>query len=120
MNDPRGSVWRRWDLHFHTPSSYDYANGSVSDHDIVDGLIAAGVRVVAITDHHAIDVGRIASLRKLSLGKLTVLAGVEFRSDQGGDPIHFIGILPEDCDLEHAWIRLQGELRLTPQDIHSK
>lgn len=21
MNDPKGSVWRKWDLHVHTPSS---------------------------------------------------------------------------------------------------
>jgi hypothetical protein len=21
MNDPRGSLWRKWDLHFHTPDS---------------------------------------------------------------------------------------------------
>ena len=21
-----GSIWHRWDLHYHTPSSYDYKN----------------------------------------------------------------------------------------------
>lgn len=25
----RGSEWRIWDLHFHTPSSYDYKDNSV-------------------------------------------------------------------------------------------
>ena len=26
----RGSEWRIWDLHFHTPSSYDYQDRSVN------------------------------------------------------------------------------------------
>jgi len=28
---PRGSEWRKWDLHFHTPSSYDYQDKTVSN-----------------------------------------------------------------------------------------
>jgi len=36
MNDPRGSLWRKWDLHLHTPSSTDYANKSVSNDEIID------------------------------------------------------------------------------------
>jgi hypothetical protein len=50
LHDRRGSLWNRWDLHFHTPSSFDYANTAVTDQEIVDGLIQNGVRVVAITD----------------------------------------------------------------------
>ena len=34
----RGSEWRRWDLHFHTPSSYDYSDKSITDKDIVKVL----------------------------------------------------------------------------------
>ncbi len=30
----RGSEWHKWDLHFHTPSSYDYKDKSVSNQDI--------------------------------------------------------------------------------------
>jgi hypothetical protein len=29
-NSPRGSLWHRWDLHFHTPSSFDYHDKSVT------------------------------------------------------------------------------------------
>ncbi|MEG2508810.1 hypothetical protein [Chryseobacterium sp.] len=46
----RGSEWRKWDLHFHTPSSYDYQDGSVTNQDIIDGLFANNISVVAITD----------------------------------------------------------------------
>lgn len=79
-----GSIWRKWDLHFHTPSSFDYEDNSVTDQQIVDTLVAKGVRVVAITDHHVINVQRIQNLQRLGKDKLTVLPGIELRSDQGG------------------------------------
>src|SRR5207249_8120657 len=54
------------------------------------------------------------------VGRLTVFPGIEFRSDQGGEPIHYISIFPEDCDLDHVWTTLQGELGLTPTAIQEK
>ncbi len=45
----RGSEWRKWDLHFHTPASPDYQNKSVTAQEIVDGLLRAGIEVVAIS-----------------------------------------------------------------------
>lgn len=54
----RGSEWRKWDLHFHTPSSYDYKDGSVSNMDIIETLNNNNISVVAITDHHLIDIVR--------------------------------------------------------------
>ena len=58
-HSPLGSLWHRWDLHFHTPSSFEYEDESVSNRQIVDQLVDEAIRVVAITDHHTIDVGRI-------------------------------------------------------------
>ena len=37
--DSRGSLWYRWDLHFHTPASFDYEDKSVTNQQIVDRLI---------------------------------------------------------------------------------
>jgi len=56
MNDSRGSVWRKWDLHVHTPASYDYKDKSLNPQKIVDKLKGLGVSVVAVTDHHIINV----------------------------------------------------------------
>ncbi len=70
----RGSLWGRWDLHFHTPTSFDYKNGSVTNDQIIEGLKKAGVSAVAITDHHVIDVPPIRALQKLAGNDLTVLA----------------------------------------------
>ena len=99
------------------PSSFDYENKSVTNEQIVDALTDEGVRVVAITDHHTMDINRIRYLQALGEGKLTVLPGIEFRSDQGGDPIHYISIFSEDCDLDHVWDTLRGKLDLTAKAI---
>ena len=113
----KGSLWHQWDLHFHTPSSFDYADKGVTNQQMVDTLVGDGVRVIAITDHHTIDIGRIRELQELGSDKLTVLPGIELRSDQGGDPIHYISIFPEDCDLDHVWETLKGKLDLTDKAI---
>ncbi|MBU1627303.1 hypothetical protein KKB18_08045 [bacterium] len=120
FNSPIGSLWNRWDLHFHTPSSFDYENKAVTNKQIIDCLVEKGIRVVAITDHHVIDVERICELKQLSQGRITILPGIELRDDHGGDPIHYICIFPEDCDLEHIWTTLQGSLGLTTISIRDK
>ena len=57
-----GSIWHRWDLHYHTPSSYDYKNKAKTNEVLVQELLDDGVSGVAVTDHHVIDFGRINSL----------------------------------------------------------
>lgn len=119
--DDRGSLWGRWDLHFHTPTSFDYKNGSVTNEQIVEGLQKAGVGAVAITDHHVIDVPRIHALQKLAGNKLTVLPGIEFRTELGGkEKVHLIGIFPEDANLDELWTKLSGRLEITPEDVKKK
>lgn len=118
MNDPRGSIWRKWDFHFHTPSSYDYKNKSITNEQIIDELKKAGVRGVVITDHHTIDVKRIKDLQKLAGTDVVVFPGIELRSDLGGSEcIHLIGIFSPDCLLDDLWTKMQGQLSLTPSDV---
>lgn len=119
-HNDRGSLWHRWDLHFHTPGSFDYHDRSVTDQDIIDCLLSNDVRVVAITDHHDIDVKRIENLRSSTAGRVTVLAGIELRDDHGGEAIHYICIFPETQNLQDIWTKVQGTLGLTPSDIRSK
>jgi hypothetical protein len=106
----RGSEWRKCDLHFHTPSSYDYKDKSITDEKIIEELKANKIGIVAVTDHHFIDIKRIKKLRELAGEDLTVLAGIELRSELGGsESIHFIGIFPENFDLNNIWTTLQGK-----------
>ena len=109
----RGSEWHKWDLHFHTPSSYDYEDGSVTNDDIVNGLLANDVATVAITDHHVIDVERISELQRIAAGRITILPGIEFLSDaRGKEPIHIIGIFSENANLSFVWEQIKNRTNI--------
>ena len=118
----RGSEWRKWDLHFHTPSSYDYKDKSVTNEDIINILSQNNISVVAITDHHIIDIDRISQLKELGKEKgITILPGIEFCSELGGsDSIHYIAIFPENAQLDTIWTKLQAQCNLTPTERASK
>lgn len=118
----RGSEWRKWDLHFHTPSSYDYKDKSVTNEDIINILSQNNISVVAITDHHIIDIDRISQLKELGKEKgITILPGIEFCSELGGsDSIHYIAIFQENAQLDTIWTKLQAQCNLTPTERASK
>ncbi len=120
-NRPIGSLWGKWDLHFHTPSSYDYGNGAITDELIVEGLKFSGIVAVAVTDHHKIDVDRIVRLQRIAGPDLTIFPGIELRSELGGkESVHLIGIFSERQDPAFIWNKLQGPLGLTSQEVSSK
>src|SRR5690606_1739472 len=61
MNDPRGSIWRKWDLHLHTPDTKLNPNGyELSDNSdkwlkYCEILETSDVSVFGITDYFSID-----------------------------------------------------------------
>ena len=98
---PRGSEWRRWDLHVHTASSYDYKyKQDDSNKSLCDKLVANGISLVAITDHFIIDKERITQLKALA-PNITFLPGVELRTDKGDTNIHVILIFSEEINLNN-------------------
>ena len=116
MNDPRGSMWRKWDLHFHTPKSHDHGNKGMSAAEVVHRLVQAKVEVVAVTDHHVLDREFIAEIRKAAGDAIAILPGIELASNLGGNEgVHFIAVFSEDSDL----LNLEREL-LTRLDINRK
>ncbi|BDU27351.1 hypothetical protein FLGSB24_40950 [Flavobacterium sp. GSB-24] len=120
----RGSEWRKWDLHFHTPSSYDYQDKSITNEKIIEILEKNNISVIAITDHHLIDVEKIIDLQNIGKNKnITVLPGIEFRAELGGsESIHYIGIFSEKLnkqELSDIWIKLQSTCKITQTDIQA-
>lgn len=98
-NDPRGSVWRKWDFQVHTPESH-LNNQFGADWDAyVQGLfraaMAKGLAVIAVTDYFTVDGYKklkevyLSDPAKMSvlfspdeiekIKTITVLANVEFR-----------------------------------------
>ena len=77
MNDIKGSIYRKWDLHFHTPSSYDYKDKSITNNQIINILKKTNISAVAITDHNIIDVKRIKNLKDIAGDDITIFPGIE-------------------------------------------
>lgn len=98
QNFERGSEWRKWDLHLHTKSSYDYEyKGEDADELLVKVLKENNISAVAITDHFIIDSARIENLRKLA-PEIVFFPGVELRTDKGASNLHIIAIF--DCTMD--------------------
>lgn len=99
ISNNRGSEWRKWDLHVHTASSYDYKyKGENPNEILIQSLKDCKISAVAITDHFVIDKERIESLRSLA-NDIVFFPGVELRTDKGGSNIHPIIIFNENINL---------------------
>lgn len=87
---PRGSEWLKWDLHIHSNAS----DGKGSPEQIIEEAKRKGLDVIALTDHHtAKNIDEIKELGKQS--EITVISGVEFKSDSGSKSVHLIGLFPD-------------------------
>ncbi len=101
MEYPRWSEWRKWDLHLHTASSYDYKyKWEDSDKLLIEALRNNFISAVAITDHFLVSKDRIENLRSLA-PEIVFFPGVELRTDKGDTNIHIILIFNNDIDLNN-------------------
>lgn len=120
----RGSEWRKWDLHLHTPSSYDYKNKSITNLQIVNQLKKNNISLAAITDHHRIDIDRYFDLVNLGKNDVKFLPGIELRTNLGGsDSIHIIAIFKEFSDkkrLEDLWNIIKSHLDISEVTVQDK
>ena len=117
-NFSRGSEWRKWDLHLHTPSSFDYKNSLVTNEDIVNKLVENEIKLAVITDHHYIDVNRFFELKDIAQKKVVFLPGIELRHKGGSESVHITVIFPdftEKSKLEHLWNKLNVNLKIADQ-----
>jgi ABC-type lipoprotein export system ATPase subunit len=90
MNDPKGSIWRKWDLHVHTPASliHNY-EGNDPWSRFLDDLanLPPEIKVIGINDYMFLD-GYKRILAEKAAGKLKnidlFLPVIEFRLDKFG------------------------------------
>lgn len=91
MNNSRGSIWRKWDLHIHTNAS----DGKDGCKEVIEQAKAQNLSVIAVTDHHtAKNVDEMKSLGRKE--DVEVISGIEFRSEYGKKSVHFIGLFPDN------------------------
>lgn len=100
IKNSKGSIWRKWDLHLHSTAS----DGKCSPEELIDESIAKGIEVIALTDHHTVN--NINEIKRLGKEKgISVISGIEFRTEYGQRSVHMIGLFPdkfEDIILDEA------------------
>ena len=82
-----GRMSLRYDLHSHSIAS----DGTLSPVELVDAAHAAGVDVLALTDHDTLD-GLDAAARRASALGLQLVSGVEISVSWGAQTIHVLGL----------------------------
>ena len=95
-----GSLWNKWDLHIHT----DASDGKGSCQDILKEAAAKELKCIAITDHHT--VANVDFMKEFAVPmNISVIAGVEFRTEYGKASVHMIGLFPD----EYNGVKLDAE-----------
>src|SRR5947209_12375323 len=130
MNDPRGSVWRKWDLHVHTPASFHWNEGanltnrSPEERDeILDRLIGkieqSDVAVFGIMDYWTFD-GYLAIRDRLAARNLTIskaiFPGMELRIEAPVDFRLNIQVVLSDCLSKQQLQDFKAALRISAID----
>lgn len=88
-----GLLFKKFDLHIHTPASLCFPDKNIKPKEIVNTAIAKGLSAISITDHNSGE--WIDEIKKAAEGTiLTVFPGVEITV--GDSHIHLIAILDKN------------------------
>lgn len=131
MNDPRGSIWRKWDLHVHTPESivHNYTGDDPWGHFLNDlEALPVEFKVIGINDYIFLDGYRrvIAAKKAGRLKNLDlILPVIELRLDKfGGSKSHlsrvnyhiiFSDMLDAELIQQHFLNALSSRYKLSPE-----
>jgi len=103
-NDPKGSTWRKWDLHVHSPASYSY-KGTYDQ--FFEQIEKSDCSVIGINDYCSVEGYKTFITKKPDSCKV-VLPVVEFRmnnallnkNSKSGQRINFHVIFSNEIDIE--------------------
>jgi len=82
MNSPRGSIWRKWDLHIHSPKTFlnKQFNG-VSADDFVNKVSESEIVAVGLTNYFRFDGSELEDIKRKFVAKgIVVFPNIEFRT----------------------------------------
>lgn len=109
-----GLLFKKLDLHTHTPASEDF-HGDVEPKDIVDEALRKGLDGIAITDHNTGE--WIDRVKEAAEGtELVVFPGVEITCMGGERNIHIIALFDSGVDTRYVNAALAGH-DLKPDEL---
>lgn len=112
INNSRGSEWRKCDLHMHSTAS----DGTATPQQLVDEAVKRKIEIIALTDHHTVD--NIDKIKAYGLKQgITVISGIEFRTEYGQKSVHMIGLFPDSYNGLQLTQDALYELVLSPLDL---
>lgn len=98
----------RYDLHVHSTVS----DGTYSPADLVDRAVAAGIDVLALTDHDTTDGLEEAAMASRLLG-IRLISGVEISTTWNNKTLHVVGLnIQPECELLQAGLAQLKGVRL--------
>ncbi len=117
MSKYSGLKFRKFDLHVHTPASYDFHDKTVTAAQIVEKALSLELAGIAITDHNTGTM--FDEIKKAAEGKnIVIFPGVEISCTGGERGIHIIGILSPDQGTKHVE-GILASLKMNPSDYGS-
>ncbi len=118
MTKTSGLKFEKFDLHVHTPASFDFRDKTVTPDQIVKEAIDKGIKAIAVTDHNTGE--WVDKIKAASAGKdITVFPGVEIYCTGGEKGIHVIAILDITKGTKHISAIL-SELKIDTDDFGKK
>ena len=70
------------------------SDGTATPQQLVDAAVNKRIDIIALTDHHTVD--NIDEIKAYGLKKgITVISGIEFRTEYGQKSVHMIGLFPD-------------------------
>lgn len=107
-----GSQWNKWDLHIHSNAS----DGNGTPQQIIQKAKEKGISVIALTDHHTVK--NIDEMKALGCeNNITVISGIEFRTEYGAKSVHMIGLFPDEYNGIKLTQQALNELILVPLNL---
>ena len=107
-----GSQWAKWDLHIHSNAS----DGNETPQQIIEKAKEKGLSVIALTDHHTVK--NIDEIKKLgNENNITVISGIEFRTEYGSKSVHMIGLFPDEYNGIKLTQQALNDLILVPLNL---
>jgi energy-coupling factor transporter ATP-binding protein EcfA2 len=120
QQDNKGSEWRKWDLHIHTPASYDWdSKCKKTNADIIEAAHKAGIEAIAVTDHHSVE--SIEEIKKLAIPKsIFIIPGVELRTDKGNEKIHIIALFSPETSAQTIYDKVLCPLGFSKDNVRKE